>query len=218
MKGGCFRNIFAMVGCFTVLLVAGILAWEYRGQITGAFRSVISLGGEGTAPEPMVGVPSSGALRSAERKEEAIARRGGPGYVYLSADEIAALIEDRLDPVARAGMDSIRVMLGEDRFTFEGQVRLDVFSPDLLGPLIELLGSRQPMRVAGEVKFREAGVVAWTCDEFVIASFPFPQSAIPRLVNRLTGGTDGAFLIPIPETVGDVRVRPDGVTFYRKVV
>ena len=34
---------------------------------------------------------------------------------------------------------------------------------------------------------------------------------------RLTGRTDGAFPIAVPEPVGEVRVRPDGVTLYRRV-
>ncbi len=219
MKGGCFRNVFALIGCLTVLVLAAIGAWAYRGQLLGVYRSVVGAGGataSGSGAEATVGFPSTAALRSAERKEASIARRRGPGYVRLTADEVASLIEHRLEPEVRRALDSLRVTLTEDRFALEGQILLDVFSLELLGPLVELLGSRQPMRAAGPVALEDPGTVAWRCDEFIIQSFPFPPSAIPRLVNRLTGGSEGAFLIPVPATVGDVRVRADGVTFYRR--
>jgi hypothetical protein len=199
------------------MVLVGFVAWEYRGQVARAYRSVVA-GDDSNAEasRPAVGVPSLTDLVSAERKERSIARAGGSRTVRLTADEMASLIEDRLDPVARRALDSLRVTLDHERFTLEGQILLDVFSRDLLGPIAQILDTRQPLRVGGPVALREPGVVAWACDEFVIASFPFPQSAIPRLIDQLTGGDDGAFLIPIPDTVGEVHVGTDGVTFYRR--
>ncbi|MGD2134845.1 MAG: hypothetical protein PVF27_01745 [Gemmatimonadales bacterium] len=213
---GCFKNFFAGIGCITLLVALAIVGWHYRAQVGGLYRSVAGGGGRGDGGVPTVGVPSRAALRSAEQKEAAMARRGGPGYVRLSADEIAALIEHRLDPAARRALDSIRVLLTENRLALEGEMLLDVFTPELLGPLAELLGSRQPLWVAGTVAMHEPGLVAWRVDEFVIREFPFPASAIPRLVNRLTGRSEGAFMIPVPSTVGEVHVDADGVTFYRR--
>ena len=45
---------------------------------------------------------------------------------------------------------------------------------------------------------------------------PAFSASIPLLVDRLTGGTDGVLLIAVPPTVGEVRVRSEGVTFYRR--
>ena len=42
-------------------------------------------------------------------------------------------------------------------------------------------------------------------------------AAVPRVVNRLTGRTDSHVPLAVPETVNDVRVRPGGVTFYRRI-
>ncbi len=214
MKGGCFRNFFAIVGCFTVMVVGGLGTWYFWPQIVGTYQSI-----RGTTPPaaPTVGVPSDAAYRSAERKEASIARRGGAGYVKLSADEMASLIARRLSPGVQQVTDSITVTLYPERLVLEGQILLDVFGRDVLGPLVEFLGSRQPVKMGGGVTVRGTGQVAWNVDEFVIRAFPFPGSAIPRLVNRMTGDTLGAFPIPVPETVGEVHVEPDGVTFYRKV-
>jgi hypothetical protein len=117
----------------------------------------------------------------------------------------------------REAVDSLRVVLYEDRLALEGRVRLDVFGRDLLGPLAGMLDSSEGLRMAGALEVLEPRRLAWDCDEFVLVGFPFPASVIPALVNRMTGRNDGAFPIPVPETVGDVRVRPDGVTLYRRV-
>jgi hypothetical protein len=218
MLKGCFRNIFALIGCFTVLVVLGVLGWGYRAQIVGLVRSVTEKEPAASGGDSLtVGTASPEALRSAERKEAAIAQPGGPAFVTLTAEEMAALIDRRLDPLARAAIDSLSVALEEGSFTLAAQVRTELFSRDLLGPFAELLDQRHPMRMAGPARLVRRGALAWEVNEFVIYSFPFPQSAIPRLIDRLTGGSDGAFVIRVPETVGDVRIRGDGVTFYRRV-
>ena len=217
MRGGCIKNLLAGVGCLTVLVLLGLGAWQAREQVAGVYRSIVGDGGSPAAAEPTVGVPSEEALRAAERKEAEMERRGGPGYIVLTADEVASLIVRRLDPAVRAATDSVTVTLYEHRLVLEGQILLEVFGRDLLGPLADFLGSRQPLRIGGGLEVREPGIAAWKCDEFVIRSFPFPEAVIPRLVNRLSGDTAGAFLIPVPSTVGEVYVKPDGVTFYRRV-
>lgn len=218
MLKGCFRNVFALIGCFTVLAVLAVLGWQYRAQISGLVRSFAVEGSRAASGDTVsAGRPSPGALRSAERKEAAIARSGGPAFVSLTAAEMASLIERRLVAAARGALDSISVAMTEGRFTLAAQVHTDLFSGDLLGPFADLLGSRHPMRMAGPARLREPGALAWEVNEFVIHAFPFPQSAIPRLIDRLTGGSDGAFVIRVPETVGDVRIRAGGVTFYRRV-
>jgi hypothetical protein len=217
MAAGCFKNFFATVGCLTVLVVLAIGGWMFRDQLGGLYRSVVGVPAA-VSTDTTVGRPSAEALRAAQRKEDEIARSGGSGYVHLSADELASLIQDRLQPAVRESVDSVRVVLSEDRVVLEGQMLLEMFGRDLLGPLADWLGSRQPLRMGGPAVVREPGIVAWECDEFVIRAFPFPPSAVPRLVNRMTGGSDGVFRIAVPATVGEIRVRADGVTLYKRVM
>jgi hypothetical protein len=216
MAGGCIKNFFATLGCLVFLVLVGLGAWVFRDQLGDAYRKVTGM--EPPFPagaDSTVGVPSAEALRAAERKESAIAA-GRDAFVRLTADEVAALVESRLDRGVRSAVDSLRVILYEDRLALQGRVRLDVFGRDLLGPLAGMLDSSEPLRMAGPLEVVETGRLGWECDEFVLVGFPFPPSIIPALVNRMTGRDDGAFPIPAPETVGDVRVRPDGVTLYRR--
>jgi hypothetical protein len=217
MAGGCIKNFFSGLGCVTFVVILAVVGWVFRAQIGDAYQSVT-----GTAPpallgpDSVVGMPSADALAAAERKESSMLR-GDAGYVRLTADEVASLVEARLDPVAREAIDSLRVILYRDRLALEGHIRLDVFGRELLGPLAGMLDASEPLRMGGTVAVAEPGALAWSCDEFVLLRFPLPQSVIPALVNRLTGGDDGTFHIPVPEPVGDVRLRPDGVTLYRRV-
>jgi len=116
----------------------------------------------------------------------------------------------------RSAVDSLRVILYEDRVALEGRIELAVFGRDLLGPLAGMLDASERVRMAGPLEAGSPGTLSWRCDEFVLVGFPFPYSVIPALVNRMTGRRDGAFPIPVPDTVGDVRVEPDAVILYRR--
>lgn len=212
---GCLRNVFAMIGCVTVLLVGGVGAWQYRAQLAGLYRSFAGTpDGLGGSP---VGMASDSALASAVTKRDAMARRDGPPYAVFSAAEMAALVRDGLHPTAQAALDSVTVTLARDRFTLRAHLATGIFTDDLLGPFAGMLDAREPVTIAGPARVAEPGLVAWRPDAFTIRQFPFPAAAVPRLVNRMTGRDDGAFPIAVPPTVGDLRIRTDGVTFYRRI-
>jgi hypothetical protein len=216
------RNFLAMIGCATVLVAVAIGAWVFRDELRGAYesfqeqRAARAAGAEGDVVAS-TGVVSDDALARAEVKEAALRDPRGPAYVELTPDEFASLVGSRLASEVGSALDSVTVGLTRDRVAISGLLRLDALGRDLLGPIADLLGSRQPLRAGGSVAVRQPGVMAWSVDEFVIRDFGFPSSAIPRLVDGLGGDTTGAFLIGIPDAVGDIRVRADGIVFYREV-
>ncbi|HEX9691017.1 MAG TPA: hypothetical protein VGA22_02860 [Gemmatimonadales bacterium] len=217
------RNFFAMIGCATLLVALAVAAWFFRAELRAAYAAFREpqAGAAAPATPPAVasstGSPSADALGRAEEKEAAIGDAGGPGYVAFTAEEFASLVAARLDPAASAAMDSLTITLSENRVVLGAQMRLDLLGRDLLGPLADLLGGRQPFRAEGPLTVRAPGVLAWSVEELVIREFPLPGSVIPRVVERLAGDSTGAFLLPAPATVGDVRVQPDGIVFYRRV-
>ncbi|HLB36691.1 MAG TPA: hypothetical protein VJL31_08995 [Gemmatimonadales bacterium] len=221
-EGGCFKNLLAGIGCLTVLTVGGIVGWQYRAQLGGLYRSIVeresqaSSPGSGADSVPTMGRPSALAFESARSKQEAIARRDGPGYVTLSADEMASLIAVGLGPAGRAALDSIAVTLHDNRLAFQASLNTSLLGAALPGPLAGMLSAREPVRVSGPARVAAVGAVAWKPDSFVVRSFPFPESAVPVVVNKLTGRPDGIVPISVPPTVGDLRIRTSGVTFYRR--
>jgi len=163
-----------------------------------------------------VGHPSRGALASATTKQNAMREANGPDSVTLSADEMASLVEANLDRAARKALDSIKVRLDPGRLTLLALLVTSELGTDYLGPLAYLLSPLEPLAVAGPARATKAGLITWQPDSLVIKSFDFPQSAIPRLVNRLTGTTDGSIPIAVPPTVRRIRIQASGVTFSRR--
>ncbi len=223
---GMLKILLAGIGCLTVFAVSGLVAWQYRAQIAGLYHSATGGGGNGpgggepSAPARQdagpTGRPSVQALQSARRKQDAMAVPKGPAYLVLTANEMASLIADGLTPVGRQALDSISVTLGQDRFELRAVLRTTKLGSGILGPLTYMLNPWEPVRASGPARVAGVGVAAWEPDSFVVRSFPFPRSTVPMILNRLTGRLDGLVPIPVPPTVGDLRIRPEGVTFYRR--
>jgi hypothetical protein len=213
---GCARNVLAGIGCLTLAAGAAVVAYHYRAQLVGAVRSVT--GNHGPPPDTTTssGRPTAGALRSARRKEASLARAGGPDSVVVSADEMAALIADGLDPLARAALDSIVVTLAPGRFALDAWARTDRLGRDALGPLAGVLDERERLRMSGPAEVAGRGRVDWRPDSIRLRAFPFPPRLVPRMVDAVTGLRGGAVPVRVPATVGDLRIRSDGVTFYRR--
>jgi hypothetical protein len=213
---GCLRNILTGVGCLTLVILGALAGYHYRAQLRGLVDS-FRPGREAAADSAAApGLATEDALARARRKESWMAARSGPAAVMLTADELAALIRDGLDPVARRSLDSLRVVLARDRFAIEAQLLTAGLERGVLGPLGGMVDAREPVRLAGPAAVTVPGRVGWTPDEIVLRAFPFPASLVPRLVNAIMGVRDGVVPIPIPPTVGDLRIREDGVTFYRR--
>ena len=203
-----------------MLIVCVVLGWVYRAQVDALYHRLLPP----PAPPAVVtparqasepGHPSPAALQTARQKEDAISRPGGPGVVVLSPDEVASLVQAGLVPQARQALDSISVTFGTDRFTLEARVKTAVFGPSL-GSLAGMFNPYEPLKLGGPAEVKRPGRIAWSPDQLVIKNFPFPRSTVPTLVRELTGQTDGAIPIVVPATVGDLKIRPDGVSFYRK--
>lgn len=209
------RSVFATIGCGTAVFIVLVLAWMYREPLAAGYRAFVGET-EAAAADTLPGVPGPDARRSAQRKHEAMADPDGPSSVRMSADEMASLIEDGLDPAAKDALDSLSVSLGTDRFVMEAQLMTEVWGRQALGPFGSFLQLREPIRVGGVGRIDRPGVLMWAPDEFAIRGIPFPGPAVTALVNTLTGGSDGAFWLALPATVGAVRIEPGGVTFFRR--
>jgi len=215
--GGCFKNVLAGVGCVTLLVAGGVGAYHYRDQLWGLVDSIRGKPAAHLADTTgVVGIPSEDALRSARRKETRMEAAAGPASVELSADELAALIADAIDPVARRALDSIRVMLTKDRFAIQAQLLTAGLERGLLGPLGDMVDAREPVRIAGPAEVAGPGLVAWRPDELVLRAFPFPRELVPRLVDAIMGVHNGAVPIAVPATVGGIRISAGGVVFERR--
>lgn len=214
---GCLKSIFAMIGLVTVVALASIVGWHYRVELKDMYQdwAADSLTTGDIATES-VGRPGEDALRAALRQNAAMESDGGPATMTLNADEMASLVAQGISRSSADSFDSLTVTLGSDRIILDASVVTEVFARELLGRFASILDHHEHLRVSGPVRVVRPGVMAWEPDALRMRAFPFPGAVIGSMINAITGGSDGAFLIRVPTTVGDVRVRPDGVTFYRR--
>ncbi len=213
---GCLKNLFAMIGFITFVAIGSAVGWHYRAELKEMYLEFRGQASSTATSDASVGHPSDDALRSANRRNAEMEMPDGPATVTLTANEMASLIQQGIARGAADSFDSLTVTLELDRITLNAAVMTEVFARDLLGQFASLLDRSEHLRVSGPVEVIGSGVMGWEPDALRLRSFPFPGPAIGPMVNAITGGPDGAFRIMVPGTVGDVRVRPDGVTFYRR--
>lgn len=208
---GCLTFPFRLLSLLLILALAAA-GWLYRDQlldwgrgVTGTRRAAVS-----------VGMPSPAGLA---RARAALARlqRGQGDSVVLDADESASLMAEALGPVVSGQLDSVRVRLSDNRVGFDGSLRTARLPRELLGPLSVAVRSREPITAAGAVRMVEPGMAEWDIDRLSIRDIPLPREAVPRLLARALGDTTRRTLpLLLPQVVRDLRVRPEGVTLYRR--
>jgi len=201
-----------------VLIVGLVLGWGHRGDLAAWRDGLRGARAAETAPRhqgPQAGRPSPAALKRAQDKEDLISVPSGPRTVVLTADELASLVADGLEPEARRSLDSIAVTLEGDRFTLNARVRTAALG-DALGPLTQLLNPYERLQLSGPAHVRSPGHVGWTPDSLMLRTFTVPPGGIAGLIRALTGARDGTIPIVVPATVGALRIRADGVTFVRR--
>lgn len=211
---GCLKNVLAGVGCLVVLLAAAVAAYLFRDRLAHLYRKVRGI------PEPPAAVwvlPAPGGAARAETALRALARQGGPAYVDIAPQDLAALIDRELARVPPRVFDSVAVALGDQRVQVKGVLDLSSVPQRLLGPLAEGLGRHEPVVAGGALAAGADGRLRWAVDRLVIREFPFPRSVIPAILRALNlmDAREVAVPIPLPVAVGDVRVSAAGMRLYR---
>jgi hypothetical protein len=211
---GCFGGLLKGIGCLVVLIAAAVLGFIYRERLTALYRRVRGI----PEPPPAVYVmPSPGGASQAEGALRSLARGGGPAYVDVTPEELAALIERQIAGSGHRVFDSVAVALGDQRIQVRGSLDVSVMPKRLLGPLAEGLGRREPVVAGGTLSVAPDGRLLWAIDQLKIRDFPIPRSVIGAIVRSLgVSAAPGAVVaIPLPSGIGDVRVSPSGVRVYR---
>lgn len=210
---GCLRSILFQIGCFVLIVALAFFGWVYREQTADLVRRL-----RGLPPKADVTfvVPAADPA-PAEASLDRLARRGGPAYVDLTAAEVGALLDAAL---ARAGgrvVDSVQVGLLENELRIRGSLDLSGIPRSALGPFSSALGQREPVVIGGPLSVDSTGRLIMEVTTLKVKDFPFPRSTIPALVRqlRIPGAEGGAVPVPGMTGVGDVRVSPARVRFYR---
>jgi len=210
---GCLRTLFFQIGCLVLLVALAFFGWVYREQTMDLVRRLRGLPPKADA----VYVMPAASPAEAEGALARLARRGGPAYVDLSAAEVGALIDAALARSGRRVVDSVQVGLLEHELRIRGSLDLSGIPRNALGPLSGALDPREPIVIGGPLAVDSTGRLIMEVTTLRVKDFPFPRSTIPVLVRqlRIPGALGNAVPVPGMAGVGDVRVTPERVRFYR---
>jgi hypothetical protein len=207
---GCLRAMVVRIGCLVILLALLVAGFLYRREVLDYYRAW--RGGAGATWT----APAADASRAHEVLRR-LEQRGGPAYEDLSAADLAALVTAALQRQGRHAMDSVQVALLENEVRVRGILDLSGVPRHLLGPLASMVGDHEPAAIGGPLSVDTAGRLLLTVTYLRLRDFPFPRATIPRLLGAAhLPGVDGATMpLPVSARLGDVRVSPAGVRFYR---
>lgn len=226
---GCLRNI----GCLTVLVVVGAVAYVTRDQWVGLLpthgwtipRRAVSGHTAGSEPpaadssawEPLT---AAGAARTRARIA-ALGARGGPAFVALPGGDFASYII--LDQGARIPHppDSTAAAVIDDALHVRTVMDLRTLDRKALGPAANLLGEVEPVELAGTLEMAKPGTAEFRVTGLSMRGISLPAPVIPSLMAALeqnhhqAGAAENGVLFPLPPAVGDVRAAHGRITLYK---
>jgi len=208
---GCLRR----VGCLIVLLLlAGGAYYWWMVRVT---RS------SGTA--------SAGVWQPVTPTDAAAGARGvaslqttsGKVFANLTpAQAVGYLVQEtakQLPPSAT----NVQAMVSGDQLHVRAVVPLqDLGGAKALGPLANMLGTRDTVELAGRVDLLRAGMAQMHITKARVGSLNLPAAMIPRVVSQIRresppGIAPDALPLPLPSYIGDVRIANGKVTLYKNV-
>ena len=211
-----FKFLFRLV-LLLVLLAAGSVAWLTRGRWLG---------------RPSGDVPSSAVTAWAPVQESAagaarrglgsLAAAGGPAYVSVEAPDLLAYAMSSFAAVLPPSVKDLQARVVGDRVYVRGLVTVaDLGGARVLGPLAGMLPARDTLEIGGTLDVLKPGLAQLHVLEMRAGAISIPAPIIPRLVHEIRRGAppaglaDDALAVPLPASVGDVRIARGKVTLYK---
>ncbi|HEV8598697.1 MAG TPA: hypothetical protein VGQ69_05020 [Gemmatimonadales bacterium] len=204
---GCLSLPFRLLA-LALLVLGGYVAWSYRDEIR---RRIHAWTAETGAPE-VEGLGDAAQARAVQRKLDALAGRGRDSVV-LSPVEVASLLAGAAAERIPGALDSIVVRL--DQEDIEVRARVDTRKvPLAFGPLSGVIRDHETVEAGGRLLLRRAGLAEWQVFRARVRGIPLPRDVLGRLLDRVGGGTENVVPVPLPPSVGGLRVASGGVVVY----
>jgi hypothetical protein len=205
----------ARLGCLIVLAILAVGGWFTRDQwLPQRFRShpVVATS---TPWEPLSNVGAARA-RTALAK---LSQPTGPAFQTVSASDLASFAMGELSRQLAGAVDSIETRVSGDTVAMRGVMQTSKLGE--LGALAGILRGRQRVELGGTFGVIQPGLAEFQVREVHIGSVAIPSGMIPEVVKRIRrapappGGSPNGLPVPIPRSVGDIRVARGKVTLYK---
>ena len=221
---GCFRRL----GCLVFFLIVGVICWFNRGKLEEIYRRYA---GNGISSSSTVSTTTGGwepltgdKAAQGRRQVESLSRRTGPVFANLTAGEAASYIFLEAAKQLPPSSENITASVKEDRLYVKANVALKDFGgTKALGPLANLIGSRDTVQLGGTIHVLRQGVGEFRVQDLKFGSFAIPSPLIPKLIGQIRKGTmpegisSDALPMKLPDYIGDVRIANGHIVVYKNV-
>jgi hypothetical protein len=219
---GCISRI----GCLVLLALLAPIAWLTRDRWLpmigdGAPGSRDTAGAVASREGVWQPLTPQGGERT-RRALEALQRPDGPTAVTVGAADLGAYVYQELARQLPPSADSVEAMAVGDRLHVRASVRLqELGGRDVLGPLAGMLGDRERLQLAGNLRVIRPGLGELVVREIHVGQLRIPSALIPRLLRqasrreRPAGVSEGGVPLRLPEYIGEVRVAGGDVMIVR---
>lgn len=208
---GCLRALFVRIAMTVISLALVVAVVVYHREILDYIDAW-----RGRSNQTYV-TPATGDARKPADALRRLRETDGPAYEDLSAADLAAVIDSSLSRAGRKVFDSVQVALLENEVRVRGTLDVSRVPRNLLGPFAGVLRDREPATIGGPLSVDSTGRLVLTVTHLEVRDFPFPKGTIPRILQELRIPDSQGARVPLPlgTRLGDVRVTPSSVRFYR---
>lgn len=205
----------ARLGCLILLAILAVAGWFTRDLwLPARFRSHPAI----VASTPWEPLSNAGAARTRTALAK-LAQPTGPAFQTLSANDVASFAMGELSRQLAGTVDSVETRASGDTVAMRGIMQTSKLGE--LGAIAGILRGRQRVELAGTFRVIEPGVAEFQVREVHIGSVSIPSGMIPEVVKRIRrgpappGSSPNGLPVPIPRSVGDIRVARGKVTLYK---
>ncbi|HTE45658.1 MAG TPA: hypothetical protein VK636_10475 [Gemmatimonadaceae bacterium] len=210
----------ARLGCLVVLAIVAVCGWFTRDRwLPERFRPYVTRSAPATVGwEPLT-------ERGSERTRAALAKleqRTGPAFQTLTSSDVASYAFGSVSKSLSSAVDSVSTHGSGDVISMRARVRTsELGGASSLGPLASMLGEYEWVQLSGTFHVIQPGLAEFDVRDVKVHDLPLPSGMIPQLVKRLGRGqrppgmSPSGLPLPIPRSVGDIRVAGGKVTLYK---
>lgn len=213
-------NCLARIGCLTLLVIFGIVAWLTRDRwlpLVGGHARPTAVTVEW---EPITHEHAHEAQIALEK----LSGTSGPVFANLTGAQAASYIFEALSDQLPRSADSVEAAVIGERLYLRASVELrELGGQAVLGPVADLFSGREQVQFGGTFHVLRQGLAEFQVLELRIRDFNVPASVIPRMVTEMDrsprpeGLSPSGLPLVIPKWVGDVRIANHKVTVYKNV-
>lgn len=206
-----FRDLFAAVGCLTVIVVVAAVGWLYRDDLRGWWAARDRV--EAVEPSPEL------ADRAAA-KLEFLVDGSGPAEVRLSGAELQSYLRYRLASGLPAGVSDPAVELRDSTLELSVALQLSRLAEESAAAenLRRFFGDSARVRTELQPRVGGEGVGHLTVLSLQAGLVPVPPLFIPNVLGQAGFQTVGGrtIIFPIPPELREIRIEDQEVVLRRE--